>query len=509
MYICSEKFTVNNMITTFSKQLSAKLVDGKKQVLVRVTFSKTNRISLKTGIFVNPSYFNNGEIYKNKPGRKNPEEAKEAEAAYYDLENFCQKISRIAEIAAPHLSIIEKTWLEDVLDLHKSGQIDLLDSNLSFDTISQLLRPTPSVSVLVRQSVGVTITKESMSSSIYTFFDQYCKSHEIAHSREVNYKTLKCIIFRYEKFEHYVSQRRNYIFSPDSIDANDIFCLRDYMRMEGDMMTRYPRVFDEIIQQQSLAFPYQRKQAKGYGINNKSENYVIGMMKKIRVVQNWLQKTLKLTDNNPFFGVNLGVEQRLSHPVYLTKDERNLIASFDLTSNPKLQIQRDIFIFQCMTGCRYEDLRMLTPMNVNDSVLEYVPLKTCKNTTPVQPRIPLTLDSMMTISKYSGWSKDNRLLPCTNVSQYNTDLKEIFKLCGLRRMVYVLDAKQGKEVQKPLCEVASSHLARRTFVGISYKMTKDPNIIASMSGHVDGSRAFDRYRDIDDEIRMEVIDLIK
>ena len=52
-------------------------------------------------------------------------------------------------------------------------------------------------------------------------------------------------------------------------------------------------------------------------------------------------------------------------------------------------------------------------------------------------------------------------------------------------------------------------MARRTFIGISYKMTKDPNIIASMSGHMDGSRAFDRYRDIDDEIRMEVIDLIK
>ena len=34
-------------------------------------------------------------------------------------------------------------------------------------------------------------------------------------------------------------------------------------------------------------------------------------------------------------------------------------------------------------------------------------------------------------------------------------------------------------------------------------------MIASMSGHVEGSTAFNRYRDIDDEIRMEVISLIE
>ena len=498
------------MITTFSKQLSAKLVDGKKQVLVRVTFSKTNRVSLKTGIFVIPSYFNNGEINKSKPGRKNPEEAKQTELAYFEMEKYCKKISRIAEIATGHLPMIEKNWLEKVLELDKLGQLDLLDPILTFDTISNLLLPPSSgVSVLVNQSHVSSSINEPISGSIYTFFDHFCKSHEIAHTREVNYKTLRYIIFRYERFERLVSKREGYRFSPSTISINDIIGVRDYMRREQELSSLYPREFAEIVRMQSVEFPYLRKQAKGYGLNNKSDNYVICMLKKLRAVQNWLQKTLQLTANNPFVGVNLGVEQKLSHPVYLTKDERNTVANFDLSDSPRLATQRDIFIFQCMTGCRYEDLRMLTPMNVNGSILEYVALKTCRNAKPAQPRIPLTLESLQTISKYAGCSKDNKLLPCTSVCQYNSDLKEIFKICGLNRKVYVLDAQQGREVQKCLYEVASSHMARRTFIGISYKMTKDPNIIASMSGHMDGSRAFDRYRDIDDEIRMEVIDLIK
>lgn len=497
------------MIATFSKQLSAKLVDGKKQVLIRVTFSKTNRISLKTGIFVYPSYFINGEICKTRPGRKNIEEAQAAEKAYFELETYCKKISRLADLVSGKMEIIEKAWLETVLEFEKNGELDIFDPTLSLDTIRQLMKPTATVSVLVNLQSDESISKESVSDSIYKFFDQYCKSHNIARSREVNYKTLKYIVFRYEHFEQLVSNRKGYKFSPETIGTSDVLGIREYMRREASLMSQYPRVFDKIIKLQSIAFPYQRNQAKGYGINNKSENYVIGMMKKLRVVQNWLSKTLKATTNNPFVGVNLGVEQKLSHPIYLSKDERNLLASYDLTDNMTLETQRDIFIFQCMTGCRYEDLRLLTPMNVNGSILEYVPLKTCRNAQPAQPRIPLTLQSLKTITKYAGQSKNNRLLPCTSLTQYNNDLKAIFKLCGLNRMVYVLDAQQSREVQKPLYEVASSHMARRTFIGISYKMTKDPNIIASMSGHADGSRAFDRYRDIDDEIRLEVIDLIK
>ena len=36
-------------------------------------------------------------------------------------------------------------------------------------------------------------------------------------------------------------------------------------------------------------------------------------------------------------------------------------------------------------------------------------------------------------------------------------------------------------------------------------MNRDPNLIAKISGHVENSRAFSRYRDIDEEMAKEVI----
>ena len=54
-------------------------------------------------------------------------------------------------------------------------------------------------------------------------------------------------------------------------------------------------------------------------------------------------------------------------------------------------------------------------------------------------------------------------------------------------------------------EVASSHMARRVWVGKLYKELKDPNLIAKISGHVENSKAFNRYRNIDEGMAKEVI----
>ena len=54
-------------------------------------------------------------------------------------------------------------------------------------------------------------------------------------------------------------------------------------------------------------------------------------------------------------------------------------------------------------------------------------------------------------------------------------------------------------------QVASSHMARRVLVGNLYKEVKDSNLIAKISGHVENSRAFSRYRDIDEERDKEAI----
>lgn len=87
-------------------------------------------------------------------------------------------------------------------------------------------------------------------------------------------------------------------------------------------------------------------------------------------------------------------------------------------------------------------------------------------------------------------------------------IRELLKRCGIDRTVTILDTHGYNTVQKPLYEVATSHTARKTFVGNLYRQVPDPNLIASMSGHVEGSRAFNRYRTIDDDMKRRLVDMI-
>lgn len=70
-------------------------------------------------------------------------------------------------------------------------------------------------------------------------------------------------------------------------------------------------------------------------------------------------------------------------------------------------------------------------------------------------------------------------------------------------------SRTRQEEKKPICDVATSHLARRTFIGNLYRQVKDPNLVASMSGHANGSVAFQRYRAIDDDMKKSLVELIQ
>ena len=74
-----------------------------------------------------------------------------------------------------------------------------------------------------------------------------------------------------------------------------------------------------------------------------------------------------------------------------------------------------------------------------------------------------------------------------------------------RLFAHVSESCEREEEKYSIWEVASSHMARRVLVGNLYKEVKDPNLIAKISGHVENSRAFNRYRDIDEEMAKETI----
>ena len=184
------------------------------------------------------------------------------------------------------------------------------------------------------------------------------------------------------------------------------------------------------------------------------------------------------------------------------------IADYDLSANPSLEAQRDIFIFQCLIGCRVSDLMAMTPASIINGAIEYMPQKT-KGERPQVVRVPLNARAKALVEKYAGRDDLNgKLFPFISSQKYNVAIKKFFTICGVTRMVTVLNPTTGAEEKRALNEIASSHLARRTFIGNLYKKVKDPNLVGSLSGHKEGSKAFARYRDIDEDMKKELVDLL-
>jgi hypothetical protein len=74
----------------------------------------------------------------------------------------------------------------------------------------------------------------------------------------------------------------------------------------------------------------------------------------------------------------------------------------------------------------------------------------------------------------------------------------------LDRTVIRLNPLTREEEAVKLCDIASSHLGRRSFVGNLFGKV-DTSIITSMTGHVKDSKAFGRYYSVNDELKKNAL----
>ena len=176
-------------------------------------------------------------------------------------------------------------------------------------------------------------------------------------------------------------------------------------------------------------------------------HYIASVEIMLRAFFSWCIKTEKTT-NDPFRSYSIKTIE-YGTPYYLTLEERDRIYQTDLSSEPQMEI----------------------------------------------------------LNKYKSTERKS-LLPLISSQKYNDYIKQILHTCGIDRMVTVLNPTTGESEQRCIADVASSHIARRTFIGNLYKKVKDPNLVGKLSGHKEGSRAFARYRDIDDEMISDLTNLL-
>lgn len=334
--------------------------------------------------------------------------------------------------------------------------------------------------------------QESSKKSMYDLWEEYLFKKNLSNGRIRGIRVLIRAIARYEGFIRATEKdRKDFVFDINKVTKDDIGDFMDYLRNEENLSNEYRHIFKVLLERYPSNIEKGKSEIKGRG-----ENTVITLMKKLKAFFNWLYESDK-TSNRPFDGFKIGTE-KYGTPYYISVDERNLIARTPMPTK-HLETQRDIFIFHCFVGCRVSDLIKLTKANITEGILTYTPHKTKdEGEQAVVARVPLHENAVKLIDKYRGTDKKGRLFPFISPQKYNDAIKEIFTIAGITRSVEIRNARTGEMEVCPINEIASSHIARRTFVGNAYRKVSDPNIIGKMSGHVEGSKAFSRYRNIEE-----------
>ena len=268
----------------------------------------------------------------------------------------------------------------------------------------------------------------------------------------------------------------------------------------GQLTTAQIDDFVQFLRKESK----QRKSGKDV-IVERSQNTINTKLRCIRALCHWYVETGR-AETNPFDRYKIPSDV-YGTPTFLTLDERDKLYAthFDSVS---METQKDIFVFQCHVGCRVSDLMSLTTANLtNDGFLQYIQQKLRKSK-PIVVRVPLTDTAKEIIAKYAG-QPDNRLLPFISDIKYNVAIKKVLRAAGITRTVIVQNKLTYEEEPRAICDIAASHLARRTFMGNMFKKVKSERIVSAFTGHAAHSQAFSRYTDVDDEMKRQIIQEIE
>lgn len=130
----------------------------------------------------------------------------------------------------------------------------------------------------------------------------------------------------------------------------------------------------------------------------------------------------------------------------LTLDELNKIMNKDFGSD-RLNEVRDVFIFCCYTGFAYSDVYQFERNAVMKGLDGNLWLSTHRQKTGIKESVPLLPVPLTILEKYKKHEyclAYNKLLPINSNQRYNSYLKELASICGIKKNL-------------------SSHIARHTF----------------------------------------------
>lgn len=165
---------------------------------------------------------------------------------------------------------------------------------------------------------------------------------------------------------------------------------------------------------------------------NLQENTVIRYMKVVKKITN-MALANDWIDKNPF--MNIHFHEQEVHKEFLTKEELGILRT-KVFNVPRLELVRDIFLFQCWTGLAFIDVSELKPEHLVTDNQGNVWIRKARQKTKVMCNIPLLDIPLAILDKYRGYplcEKKGTLLPVPCNQKTNRYLKEIADFCGIKK----------------------------------------------------------------------------
>ncbi|MAW95958.1 MULTISPECIES: site-specific integrase [unclassified Leeuwenhoekiella] len=201
--------------------------------------------------------------------------------------------------------------------------------------------------------------------------------------------------------------------------------------------------------------------------------------KHIKTLKTFMSEATErgLNDNYEFKKNKFKTLREEADTVYLSVEELNLIEKLDLSSTPRLERVKDLFLVGCYTGLRFSDFTQINPENIVESK-SLMQVRTQK--TGERVFIPLHRVVKKILKKY-----DNRL-PQTYTNQVmNRYIKEVCCIAGIKEELETTITKGGKLTKTPekKFNLISTHTARRSFATNLYLADVPSISIMKITGH--------------------------
>jgi site-specific recombinase XerD len=148
---------------------------------------------------------------------------------------------------------------------------------------------------------------------------------------------------------------------------------------------------------------------------------------------------------------------------YLTQEEIEILMKQKFETK-RLERVRDIFVFCCFTGISYIDVKNLMADHIRTSFDGKLWIIGKREKTDVSYNVPLLEIPKKILDKYKGEMQNDRLLPVINNQNTNAYLKEIGKLCGIKKNL-------------------TFHLSRHTFATLTLSKGVSIESVSKMLGH--------------------------